>query len=318
MKLTFTIKRVTLLTLAVTIQYFSNSVANSAPLLGSDLSTFTVIGSSTVTNIPTSTIIGNVGVWSSGGANAITGFNSSPGVAVSDPQVTSGLVHAGTVTGMPNAKSAQDQLTFARDNLTSLGSGTILAADLVGLTLAPGIYTVLAGTTNLSGTLILDGQSNANAAWVFQFPSTFITSANSVIDVINTSANAGLFWNVNSSATLGTNSIFMGNILALTSITLENDASSPCGRTLADNGAVTLSSNSLSNGCGGFLTDSKGLSGGLDVLTTSDGKSVTSFISASPIPEPSSMVMMVIGLLMLITSVQHFGKPRAISNMAVD
>src|SRR5450432_1543248 len=81
--------------------------ASAAPILGPDLSSFTVLGGSTVTNVPTSTINGNVGVWSSGGANAITGFLSSPGVAVSDPQVTGGTVQAGTTTGTPNAMLAQ-------------------------------------------------------------------------------------------------------------------------------------------------------------------------------------------------------------------
>src|SRR5450631_3203813 len=66
------------------------SAASATPILGPDLSSFTVLGGSTVTNVPTSTINGNVGVWSSGGANAITGFLSSPGVGVSDPQVTGG------------------------------------------------------------------------------------------------------------------------------------------------------------------------------------------------------------------------------------
>jgi len=96
------------------------SSVSAGPLLGDDLESFTVLGSSTVTNVPTSSIVGNVGVWSSGGANAVTGFNSSPGVAVSDPQVTDGLVHAGTA----EAESAQGQLTTARNNLSSMGTGT--------------------------------------------------------------------------------------------------------------------------------------------------------------------------------------------------
>ena len=165
----------------------------AVPILGTNLASFAVLGASTVTNVPTSTIFGNVGVWSSGGANAITGFLSSPGVAVSDPQVTGGLVHAGTTTGTPNAMSAQSQLTTAITNLGSLGSGTLLPADLVGLTIFPGVYTVPAGTTNLSGAVTLDGQGNANAAWVFQMPSSLITSPNSVVTVINTGSGAGVY-----------------------------------------------------------------------------------------------------------------------------
>jgi hypothetical protein len=124
-----------------------------------------VLGASTVTNVPTSVIYGNVGVW---GGTSVTGFASTSGVAVSDPQVTEGLVHS--ATGL--AQSAQAQLTTARNDLASLGVGTLLTSDLAGLTLAPGVYTVPAGATNLSGALILDGGGNANAAWVFQMPST--------------------------------------------------------------------------------------------------------------------------------------------------
>ena len=123
-------KCLSILSLAVIGVLYGVSPASATPLLGSDLASFTVLGASTVTNVPTSTISGNVGVWSSGGANAITGFNSSPGVAVADSQVTGGQVHAGTAV----AQSAQGQLTTAITNLGSLGPGTLLAADLVGWT----------------------------------------------------------------------------------------------------------------------------------------------------------------------------------------
>ncbi|MDA3915094.1 ice-binding family protein, partial [Oleiagrimonas sp.] len=144
-----------ILALAVIGAFCGPGTAMATPILGSDLASFTVLGHSTVTNVRSSTIVGNVGVWSSGGANAITGFNSSPGVAVSDLQVTGGSVYAGGAL----AQSAQSGLTTAINNLASLGSGTTLTnADLtLAGTLAPGIYTVPAGTTNLSGTLTLDG-----------------------------------------------------------------------------------------------------------------------------------------------------------------
>jgi hypothetical protein len=271
------------------------SPAYGGPILGSDLASFTVLGSSTVTNVPTSTIVGNVGVWSSGGANAITGFNSLSGVAVSDPQVTNGLVHAGTAL----AQSAQGQLTTAITNLSSLGGGLLLPADLTGLTLAPGVYTIPAGTTNLSGTVTLDGEGNANAAWVFQMPSTLITSPNSVVNMVNTGSGAGLFWNVGSSATIDVNSTFLGNILALQSITMNTTATDVCGRALASNGAVTLDQNSLSGICTGMLAGSGGLSGGLDV--SSDG-SVT-ILPSSPVatvPLPSPLILMGLGLAGLV------------------
>ncbi len=263
----------------------------ATPILGSSLSSFTVLGASTVTNVPTSTIVGNVGVWSSGGANAITGFNSSPGVATADTQVTGGSVYAGGAV----PQLAQSQLTTAITNLSSLGVGTtLISPDMAGLILAPGVYTVSAGITNLSGMLTLDGGGNANAAWVFQMASTLITSSNSVVNVINTGSGAGVFWNVASSATIASNSTFMGNILALTSISMVTTATDLCGRALASTGAVTLQQNSLSGTCVGNLSGSSGLSGGLDVVGTK-----VSFLpyAAVTVPVPGTLALLGLGLL---------------------
>jgi hypothetical protein len=125
--------------------------ASAVPILGSDLASFAVLGATTVTNVPTSTIVGNVGVWS---GTALPGFTFVSGTATADPQVTGGLVHSNTAL----AQSAQAQLTTARLLLNSLGTGTTLTlADLVGLSLNPGVYTVHSGTTNLSGALTLNG-----------------------------------------------------------------------------------------------------------------------------------------------------------------
>lgn len=272
---------------------YLSTPALATPLLGSDLASFTVLGSSAVTNVPTSTIVGNVGVWSSGGANAVSGFNSSPGVGVSDSQVTGGSVYAGGAL----AQSAQGQLTTARNNLASLGMGTLLGADLSGLILAPGVYTVAAGTTNLSGSLTLDGGGNANAAWVFQMPSTLITSPNSVVDVINTGSGAGVFWNVGSSATIDVNTTFLGNILALASITINTTSTDFCGRALADTGAVTLDQNSLSGTCTGLLAGSYGLSGGLDVTEIPGGGTEVNFLPpSSTVPTPATLALLLVGL----------------------
>ncbi|MDP2324630.1 MAG: ice-binding family protein, partial [Gammaproteobacteria bacterium] len=147
-----------------------------------------------------------------------------------------------------------------------------------------------AGITNLSGALTLDGLGNANAAWVFQMPSTLITSPNSVVNITNTGAGAGVYWNVGSSATIDVNTTFLGNILALASITMNTSATDLCGRALADTGAVTLDQNSLSGICYGMLDGSDGLNGGFDVTTSADGTTTVTTLPFAPVTPPATPV----------------------------
>jgi hypothetical protein len=128
------------------------------------------------------------------------------------------------------------------DNLTG--------QDLGGLTLGPGVYTFSGGTPSaqLTGTLTLDFAGVSNRDIVFQIGSTLTTASNSSIVVENGNATDGVFFQVGSSATLGTGSTFTGDILALSSITLTT-GSNTNGRALARNGAVTLDTNNV-NTCG--------------------------------------------------------------------
>ncbi len=115
--------------------------------------------------------------------------------------------------------------------------------DLVGLTLAPGVYAATAkAALSLSGQLTLDGQNNPAAVFIFQTDSTLITSSASSILLINGASECNIFWQVGSSATLGTASTFVGNVLALTSIAALTGARIQ-GRLLAQNGEVTLDTN---------------------------------------------------------------------------
>ncbi len=245
--------------------------AYADPILGVPLSGFAVLGGSEVTNVPTATIDGNVGVWPSA---SITGFTSP-----TDSQVT-GTVQEG---GAP-AQLAQSELTTAIDALEGLTAGSTPESQLGGLTLGPGVYSSTS-TMGLTGTLTLDGYGNSNAFWVFLVGSSLTTATDSNVIVENAGAGAGVYWVMETaSATLGSGSTFEGNILANASITVGTSVTDSCGRALASVGGVTLAgTDTIGIGCSGALAGSSGLSGGgtLDVQT----HTITP-LPVSTVPEP--------------------------------
>ena len=210
----------------------SPAFAQTAPSLGSAQS-FAVLGGSTVTNTGSSTISGDLGVSP---GSAVTGF--PPGVVVN------GTIHAADAL----AGAAQTSLTAAYTNLAGQAcTQDLTGQDLGGKTLTAGVY-CFSSSAQLTGTLTLDAQGNANAVFIFKIGSTLTTASGSSVVLINGGSLCNVFWQVGSSATLGTTTAFAGNILALTSITLTTGAT-VTGRTLARNGAVTLDSNTVSAIC---------------------------------------------------------------------
>ncbi len=200
-----------------------------APSLGTAAS-FGVLGGSTVTNTGPTTVRGDVGVSP---GTAVTGF-FPPGTVIG------GTIHSNDAA----AQQAQSDLTIAYNALAGLPCGTNLTGtDLGGLTLVAGVY-CFSSSAQLTGTLTLDAQGNPNAQFIFQIGSTLTTASNAVVNVINGGNNCNVFWQVGSSATLGTATSFAGNIAALTSITATTGAN-VLGRLLARNGAVTLDSNNV-------------------------------------------------------------------------
>jgi hypothetical protein len=190
-------------------------------------------------------LLAGSGITNSSAATSITGdVGSSP-----TPTVT-GLI-ASQVKGIlytsANAATAQAQtdLIVAYNQAAGAVCGTDLTGtDLGGLTLVPGVY-CFSSSAALTGTLTLDGQGNANAQWVFQIGSTLTTATNATVALINSAVNCNVFWQIGSSATIQTNNTFSGNIIALTSITL--DGGTLNGKALARNGAVTIAAQETVN-----------------------------------------------------------------------
>jgi len=192
---------------------------------------FAVLAATTVTNSGLTLISGDLGVWS---GTSITGF--LPGI------VTNGTIHSADAV----AQQAQADLTTGYNFAAGLACQTVLTGqNLGGLTLTPGSY-CFTSSAQLTGVLTLDGLGDPNAVFVFQIGSTLTTASASQVLLTNGTSGFDVFWQVGSSATLGTTTAFQGNILALASITLNTGASIGCGSALARTGAVTLDTNVIS------------------------------------------------------------------------
>lgn len=212
--------------------------AQTAPGLGA-VASFAVLGGQTVTNTGPTTIFGDLGVSP---GTAITGF--PPG------SQTAGATHAADAVAL----QAQSDVTIAYDALAAQAcppANDKTGQDLGGQTLIEGVY-CFSSSAQLTGALTLDAQGNAAAVFIFQIGSTLTTASNSSVSVINGGTGCNVFWQVGSSATVGTTTQFVGNILALTSIALQNGATVVPGRALARNGEVTMDTNSVTIlGCPG-------------------------------------------------------------------
>jgi hypothetical protein len=191
---------------------------------------FSVLAGTTVTNTGPTTLAADLGV--------------DPGSAVTGGPVVLGATHIhDAVSGEAQADNVGAYLdAAARTPATSVNG------DLVGRTLVPGVYKS-DSSLGLTGTVTLDAKGDPRAVFVFQIASTLITGQASQVALVNGGQACNVFWQVGSSATLGTGTRFRGTVLALTSITAQTAATVE-GRLLARNGAVTLDSNTITTpGC---------------------------------------------------------------------
>ena len=251
--------RLAVLVLAVICAIVLPTTANAigiAPSLGTAES-FAVLAGSTVTNTGVSVMTGDLGVSP---GSAVTGF--PPGLVVG------GTIHVGDAV----AAQAQSDASAAFTDLAGQACDTDLTGqDLGGLTLTAGVY-CFDTSAQLTGTLTLDAEGSPDAVFIFQIGSTLTTASGSSVVLINQADTCNVFFQVGSSATLGTGTAFSGNILALTSITA-NTGATVDGRLLALNGAVTLDTNLITApGCtSGGTTDGTTTDGTATDGTTTDG-----------------------------------------------
>jgi len=207
------------------------------PVQSFNLGTFEILAGSTVTNTGATGVTGDLGV--------------SPGTAVTGfpPGVLRGTLHAGD----PTAAQAQLALTAAYNDAAGRSVGVVgIAGNLGGQTLGPGVYKSTSSLEISSGDLTLDAKGDANAVFIFEMASTLTTTTGRKVILAGGARAANILWQVGSSATLGTNSVFKGNILAMASITVTTGAAVE-GRLLARTGAVTLDTNAI------LMPDASGL-----------------------------------------------------------
>jgi uncharacterized membrane protein YgcG len=200
------------------------SAATTPPVQLGAATPFAVLASSTITNTGTGTTVsGDVGL--------------SPGTTIAafpPGQIIDGTKHDDDAA----AAAAQTALTGAYLDAAGRTPFTAAPPTLAGQTLAPGVYKA-SSSLGLVGTVTLNGHGDPTAVFIFQVGSTLTTHSSSLVSLVGTAQACNVFWQVTSSATLGTTSTFVGTVMALASITLTSGVH-VAGRVLARTGAVTM------------------------------------------------------------------------------
>jgi hypothetical protein len=232
---------------------FASSALGATATVGlGSAAPFSVLAGSTVTNTGPTTMFGDLGL--------------SPGSSVTGAPGVLGQTHVDDAVAI----EAKNDLTTAYNNAASRPSSGSAGTDLAGQTFSPGVRTASSSLLLSSGSVTLNAEGNPNAVFIFQIGSTLITGSNTSVSLINGAQACNVFWQVGSSATLGTGTRFVGTIMAAASITA-NTAATIHGRLLAQTAAVTLEDNTITtSSCASSATGGGGSegSGGGGIETT--------------------------------------------------
>src|SRR5487761_538091 len=202
-------------------------LAAAEPRLGTAVN-FAVLAATTITNTGLTVINGDLGLDP---GTSVTGF--PPGTVTTQ--------HIGGT-----AVQAKSDLAVAyNDAVVAATTSNLTGQDLGGMTLPSGVYK-FNSSAQLTGNLTLTG----TGVFIFQIGSTITTASNSKVFVVGGAQACAVYWQVGSSATFGTGTQFQGNVMALTSITMTTGASLVTGRAMAQNAAVTLDTNAITQPTG--------------------------------------------------------------------
>jgi hypothetical protein len=253
-----------LLGLISTLVFASSAMGATATVGLGSAASFSVLGGSTVTNTGPTTMFGDLGL--------------SPGSSVTGAPHVLGRTHVDDAVAI----GAKNTLTAAYNSAASRPSNGSAGTDLAGQTFLPGVRTASSSLLLSSGSVTLNAQGDPNAVFIFQVASTLITGSNTTVLLVNGAQACNVFWQVGSSATLGTGTRFVGTIMASATITA-NTAATIHGRLLAQTGAVNLDTNTITTST--CASSASGSGGGIETTTGAGaGGSSGSTGTTTPLP----------------------------------
>jgi hypothetical protein len=212
------------------IEIPAQTIVQAKVSLAGSTSTLAVLSGSSITNTGATRITGDVAL--------------SPGTSIDGfpPGEFTGTLHINDAI----ANQAKLDLTAAYNNAAGRTSTDIvtLSGNIGGLTLTPGLYKSTSSLAVSSGDVTFDAQGDADAIFIIQIATTLTTTSGRKVILSGGAQAANIFWQVGSSATFGTTSVFKGTVMAFQSITFNTGAALD-GRAFASNGSITMEGNTI-------------------------------------------------------------------------